>query len=111
MSKKDKQDKDPKPARKRPGAPKGNQNGRRHGLYSKLYPVEFMDTFERLRREQGHPPLDPATARQLEAVTRDPRMNKRLLVASINAMRTMITFERAIRTLQMMRRLEQRNRP
>ncbi len=43
-------------ARKRPGAPKDNQNGRRHGLYSRLYPVDFIDTLPRLRHEQGHSP-------------------------------------------------------
>ena len=54
-------------ARKRPGAPKGNQNGRRHGLYSRLYPVDFIDTLPRLRHEQGHRPMDPAAARRLDS--------------------------------------------
>ena len=61
--------------RKPPGAPKGNQNGRRHGLYSKLHPVDFIDVFQRLKRAQGNPPLDADAARRLAALTRDPRMS------------------------------------
>ena len=93
----------PTPPKKRPGAPKGNQNGRRHGLYSRLYPVDFVDTFERLQREQGRPPLDPKAAMRLAAVTRDPRMSKRLLADTVSAMRTLITFERTVKRLQQMR--------
>ena len=51
-------------ARKRPGAPKGNQNGRRHGLYSRLYPVDFIDTLPRLRHEQGPPAHRPCGGAQ-----------------------------------------------
>lgn len=86
--------------RKRPGAPKGNQNGRRHGLFSQLHPVDFVDVFQRLRREQGHPPMDADAARRLAALTRDPRMSPRLLADTLNAMQTLISFERAIRRLQ-----------
>ena len=102
VSKRSKQDQDqPTSAtgRKRPGAPKGNQNGRKHGLYSELYPVDFMETLARLQQEQGHAPMDPEVARRLAALTRDPRMSTRLLADTVNAMRTMITFQRAINRL------------
>ena len=106
VSKRSKQDQDqPESAtgRKRPGAPKGNQNGRKHGLYSELYPVDFMDTFARLQQEQGHPPMDPEVARRLAALTRDPRMSTRLLADTVNAMRTLITFQRAINRLEQLK--------
>ena len=106
VSKRSKQDQDqPKSAtgRKRPGAPKGNQNGRKHGLYSELYPVDFMDTLARLQQEQGRPPMDPEVARRLAALTRDPRMSTRLLADTVNAMRTLITFQRAINRLEQLK--------
>ena len=106
MSKKTRQDQDKTGAatgRKRPGAPKGNQNGRKHGLYSELYPVDFMDTLATLEQEQGRPPMDPAVARRLAVLTRDPRMSKRLLADTVNAMRTLITFQRAINRLEQLK--------
>ena len=86
--------------KKRPGAPVGNQNGRRHGFYSKLHPVNIVDVFDRLNREQGKPPLDPASARRLASLCRDPRMSQRLLVDAVRAMRTLITFHRALKRIE-----------
>ncbi|MDE2968870.1 MAG: hypothetical protein OXT51_02045 [Chloroflexota bacterium] len=78
----------------------GNQNGRRHGLYSKLHPVNIVDVFDRLNHEQGLPPLDPEAARRLAALSRDPRMSLRLLVDAARAMRTLITFHRALKRIE-----------
>lgn len=91
--------------RKRPGAPKGNQNGRKHGLYSKLYPVDFIDLMDRYRIEQGRRPMDPMEARDLAAITRDPRMSRRLLAETANALKTLITFQRTVRRLMAKGRL------
>ena len=44
--------------------------------------------------------MDAGAARRLAALTRDPRMSPRLLADTLNAMQTLITFERAIRRLR-----------
>ena len=62
-----------------------------------------MDTLATLEQEQGRPPMDPTVARRLAVLTRDPRMSKRLLADTVNAMRTLITFQRAIKRLEQLK--------
>lgn len=91
--------------RKRPGAPKGNQNGRKHGFYSKLHPTDFVDTLDLALQAFGRAPFTPAQRRGIGAVIRDPRMSTRLLVDTYKAAKTIKVFMTTInRILELKRR-------
>ena len=78
----------PKPSRrKRPrGAPRGNQNARRHGLYSRLAPADRHAPLRRALRAYGFKPVRNADGIDLTDLVVNPDVNLPLLYSLIQAM-------------------------
>ena len=78
----------PKPSRRnRPrGAPRGNQNARKHGLYSKLAPADRHAPLRRALRAYGFKPVRNADGIDLTDLVVNPDVNLPLLYSLIQAM-------------------------
>ena len=78
--------KSPKPAARRRGAPRGNQNGRKHGRYSRLQPADRYAALQKVLQSYG--PKDPLASVNLtiEELLDDPKTNVRLLFLLLQTM-------------------------
>ena len=78
----------PKPSRrKRPrGAPRGNQNARKHGLYSKLAPKDRHAALRKALRAYGLKPIRNADGIDLTDLVVNPDVNLPLLYSLITAL-------------------------
>lgn len=73
--------------RKRPqGAPRGNQNARKHGLYSKLAPADRHAPLRRALRAYGFKPIRNDDGIDLTDLVVNPHVNLPLLYSLIKAM-------------------------
>ena len=68
-----------KPGTRGPGAPRGNQNGRKHGRYSKLKPAERYAALEKVLRSYGLQDPYQFGALTIDKIIDDPNTNMRLL--------------------------------
>ena len=62
--------------RKRSGAPRGNQNGRKHGRYSRIKPADHYAPLQKMLKTYG---LDDVGGLSLAELLDDPNTNVRLL--------------------------------
>ena len=73
--------------RKRPrGAPRGNQNARKHGLYSRIAPVDRHAPLRRALRTYGFKPIRNADGIDLTDLVVNPDVNLPLLYSLITLM-------------------------
>ena len=73
--------------RKRPrGAPRGNQNARKHGLYSRLSPADRHAPLRRALRAYGFKPVRNADGIDLTDLVVNPDVNLPLLYSLIQAL-------------------------
>ena len=68
-----------KPGTRSRGAPRGNQNGRKHGRYSRLMPVDRYAPLRKVLRSYGLNEPYASAGISIEELLDDPKTNVRLL--------------------------------
>lgn len=91
--------KPPIPGARRRGAPRGNQNGRKHGRYSKLKPADRYAALQKVLRSYGlNQPLASVNL-TVEELLDDPKTNVRLLFLLLRTMIELFLIKERLRRL------------
>ena len=78
--------KSPKPGARRRGAPRGNQNGRKHGRYSRLQPADRHAALRKMLQSYGFNQPLASVNLSVEELLDDPKTNVRLLFLLLRTM-------------------------
>ena len=76
----------PKPGPRRRGAPRGNQNGRKHGRYSRLKPADRHAALQKVLQSYGLKDSLASVNLSVEELLDDPKTNVRLLFLLLKTM-------------------------
>ncbi|MDE2901137.1 MAG: hypothetical protein OXN15_09000, partial [Chloroflexota bacterium] len=84
--------------RRKPGGQPGNQNARKHGFYSQLFPEEERDSFDKSRTLKDCADDIAALRHLIGNLIRRPKRNYRLINESFRELTRMLAVQRRYRS-------------
>ncbi len=85
------------PERRKPGGQPGNQNARKHGFYSQLFPVEELDSLDESRALKDCAEDIAALRHIIGTLIRRPRRNYELINGSYRELARLLAVQRHYR--------------